>query len=57
MEEPEARDAQHDETDQRIEHLQGILVERLGIMNNQIGRKSTTDNNEAVNQKNAPIRQ
>ena len=57
MEDAEARDTQNDEANQCVQHLQRVLEEHRGTVEDPIRHEATTYNNEAVNQQNAPIRQ
>jgi hypothetical protein len=57
VEDTETRDAQQRETEHRIQHLQGILKQRLGIIEDPIDNETAKDNNGAINNENAPVRQ
>ena len=57
MEQPEARNAQQGETDHRSQHLQGVLIECIGLVEDPIHHKATESHNTTVNQKNTPIGQ
>ena len=57
MEQSEAHHTQEHKADECVEHPQGIFKQHDGTIENPIGQHSTADDNGAVNQQNAPIRQ
>ena len=50
MENPEAWNTKKHKTQQGVQHLQRVLKQDRGTVENPIGQKSAADNNEAVNQ-------
>ena len=57
MEDSETRKTQNHKANQRVQHLQRVLKQDRGTVEDPIRHEATTYNNEAVNQQNAPIRQ
>jgi hypothetical protein len=57
VEDPESRDTQQHETKHSVEHLKGILIKRRSIMEDKISHNPTHNDDEAVYQEDAPVRQ
>ena len=56
MEDSKARNTKKHKTQQGVQHLQCVLKQDRSTVENPIGQKAAADNDEAVNQQNAPIR-